>query len=236
MVAEEDAVNHIYAVWILDENGDRLATRYAAMTKEFFPDYKAQRAFEAKVMSKVGKQSTPIKVEPPPTDAGEQDGVTLKMSRPGIRGDSKEEAESDIVVVDDYLVLYKGINDIYVCVVAPETENEIIMLMLLDGIFDSLRHVADGKSLISVGLSKRTVLESLEYVILILDEAQDDGIIMEVDADSIIERVKMHVNIRNSSSSAIAMPSSADAMAQVKQATEGPAKKLFNTWWGGASK
>jgi len=199
-------LHQIYAVWILDDSGGRLATRYAARSKEYLPDYKAQIAFEKK--------------------------VTAKISRPANDG----AAEVDIVVVDDYMILYKSVNDIYICIVAPDTENEFILLTLLDGIFGSLHQAATGISMISSGLTKRSVLESLETVILILDEAQDDGVIMEVDSDSLLERVRMQASVGLSTPVSSMGPSSAETFAQAKQGVEGSAKKFLNNWWGGGSK
>eukprot|EP00397_Hematodinium_sp_SG-2012_P052808 GEMP01062673.1.p1 GENE.GEMP01062673.1~~GEMP01062673.1.p1 ORF type:complete len:198 (+),score=45.16 GEMP01062673.1:104-697(+) len=192
-----DSTSHILAIVILDVDGERLAARYNSSSLEVFPDIQSQCAFEKRIIQKLPKPSA---------------------QRSDTRWDN-----ADVAIIDDFLVLFKGTNDVFVCVVANTHENEIMLTQLLDGIFGSLT-ATTCTSIISQGLSKRSILEGLEMTILILDEVQDDGVILETEEEKIIARVKMHAG----GTEALSTPGR-DAFAQ---ATENTKNKLLHSLFG----
>jgi len=165
-MVQSQAISQIFGVCILDTEGERLAVRYAAPSQELFPDFLKQRAFEKKIIAKIPQQS----------QSKDKDG---------------KDTHADIAIIDDLLVLFRVANDVVVIVISELEENELVLVELLDGIFDSLITCCCG-SIMSQGLSKREVLVKLERAILILDEVQDDGIILETEEEKIVHRVKMH--------------------------------------------
>jgi len=159
------SISQILGCLILDAEGERLAVRYSSSGTKRFVDFKQQRAFEKKIIAKIPRNA---------------------LSR-----GSEKDTHVDVAIIDEQLVLFRGISDVLVIIVADELENEMVLMQLVDGIFDSLITCCCS-SIMSQGLSKRAVLEKLERAILILDEVQDDGIILEIEEDKICHRVKMH--------------------------------------------
>ena len=86
---------------------------------------------------------------------------------------------------DGNIVVYKFISDVHFYVTAEDHENELILLSVLQGFFESV-------SLLLRGLvEKRSVLENLDLVLLVLDELVDGGVILETDSGVIANRVSM---------------------------------------------
>ncbi|KAI7829988.1 coatomer subunit zeta-1-like protein [Kickxella alabastrina] len=64
-----------------------------------------------------------------------------------------------------------------------QTENELLLLSALQGFYDGVCQ------LVKYDLSKRKVLDNLDMVVLALDEAIDDGIVLETDGNVIASNV-----------------------------------------------
>merc|ERR1719160_1550474 len=94
-------------------------------------------------------------------------------------------SDADVAVIDEYTVLHQACNDVVVCVVSSPSENELVVLQLLEGIFASIQATAQG-SFLQQGLTKQSVLDNLSDILFILDEVLDDGVIMETDEDKIV--------------------------------------------------
>eukprot|EP01031_Cornospumella_fuschlensis_P032710 gene32710-39545_t len=68
----------------------------------------------------------------------------------------------------------------------PKTQqNELILTAILDLVFDTLSTLLKGQ------LEKRVFLDNLELVLLTIDEALDDGRVMELDSAAVVNRVLM---------------------------------------------
>ncbi|GAA5887839.1 hypothetical protein JCM6882_000772 [Rhodosporidiobolus microsporus] len=89
----------------------------------------------------------------------------------------------DILLLDNHLILYKQSLDLTFYVVGPAVENELMLHTALVAFYDAvallLRHQVE----------KRSILENLDLVVLALDEAIDDGIVLETDPIAIASRV-----------------------------------------------
>jgi len=72
-----------------------------------------------------------------------------------------------------------------VCVIGSGDESELVLAMVLEGFFDALTGVLQG------GTDRRTILDHLEMVMLLMDEVCDGGIVLECDAASLMSRVLM---------------------------------------------
>merc|ERR1711934_893212 len=103
----------------------------------------------------------------------------VKTARTNARG------EAEIIMFDNFVVVYKFVSDVYYYVVAEVEENEIVMAQVLQALCEStnilLRNSAD----------KKTVLENLDLVLIAMDEIIDGGIIFETDANQVASRVTM---------------------------------------------
>ncbi|KAJ7770654.1 coatomer protein [Mycena metata] len=111
--------------------------------------------------------------------------LTLKEQKAfekGLWGKTKK-AGGDIILYDGHLALYKHSLDLIIYFIAGPSENELMLSTALNNFVDALTLLLRNQ------IEKRGVLESLDLVLLCLDETVDDGIIMDTDAAAIASRV-----------------------------------------------
>lgn len=89
----------------------------------------------------------------------------------------------DVILYDNHLITYKQTNDIIVLMVAGISENELMLYSLVANVNEALTILLDNS------LDKATVLDKYDMVCLCLDEAIDDGIILEIDPAILVSRV-----------------------------------------------
>ncbi|KAF5100864.1 hypothetical protein D0Z03_000743 [Geotrichum reessii] len=167
----------IKATLILDNEGNRLYTKYYSpphadteASSTSLTSSKDQKAFEKSLFAKTNKQN------------------------------------SDVLIFDNHLIVYKQILDVSIYLVASSvTENEAMLFQVLIGIKDALSIVlantgssssnsmggssnSSSGGAGSGGIDKRAVLEHYDLVSLVIDEAIDSGIILEVDPTILANR------------------------------------------------
>lgn len=89
----------------------------------------------------------------------------------------------DVILYDNHLITYKQTNDVILVIVGAINENEAMLYSLASNINEALTILLDNS------LDKATVLEKYDMVSLCLDEAIDDGIVLEIDPAIIVSRV-----------------------------------------------
>lgn len=89
----------------------------------------------------------------------------------------------DIILYDNHIITYKQYNDIIIVLVGALEENESLLYSLNTNLCEALNILLDNT------LDKTTVLEHYDLVSLCIDEAIDDGIILEIDPAIIVSRV-----------------------------------------------
>ncbi|CAO1617380.1 unnamed protein product [Sympodiomycopsis kandeliae] len=99
------------------------------------------------------------------------------------RGTSASGA-TEIQLLDSNLLLSKSSIDVHLVVVAPAEENELMVSSVLSNLWEAI-----GMLLAGQGIEKRSLLENLDLITLAVDEAIDDGIILETDPATIASRV-----------------------------------------------
>lgn len=75
----------------------------------------------------------------------------------------------DIILYDGHLVVFKHSLDLIFYIVGPSSENELMLHSALNAFTDAV------SNLLRSQVEKRAVLESLDLVLLCLDETIDDG-------------------------------------------------------------
>ena len=83
------------------------------------------------------------------------------------------------------VIVFKARADVLMYVVGSEDENELILDTVLDGVTGALSILLGGD------VSANNILEHLDVAMLTVDETVDDGIILEVDSKTIVNRVLM---------------------------------------------
>jgi len=190
----EDGLCQVLALLVLDSDGQRLAVKYSSIAKK-----------ELWVGSKA--------------QLAFEKKVISKLPKP-----SAARSEVDVAVIDEYTVLFQACNDVVVCAVASATENELVVMQLVEGIYASMSSLTQGSSFLSSGLTKQLVLDGLADVLFILDEVMDDGIIFETDEEKISARVKMIDETEASNS--------AQAEQMFQKATQSAKSKLISSLLG----
>lgn len=116
-------------------------------------------------------------------DKASQADIEKKLFRKARGAGSKVDAE--VALVDGYTAVFKHSGDVTFFVLGGGDENELILVSVLEALFDAVA------SLLRGSVDKRAVLGNLELLLLAIDEAVDGGIILELDPREIDARVML---------------------------------------------
>ncbi|KAJ3298261.1 snare-like protein [Rhizoclosmatium globosum] len=97
--------------------------------------------------------------------------------------DKTKKLNSEIVLLDNQVIVYKNSHDVFIYFVGTMDENELILSSALQSFYEALSMLLAGQ------VEKRAILENADLVFLALDETIDDGIILESDSTQIAARV-----------------------------------------------
>jgi hypothetical protein len=89
----------------------------------------------------------------------------------------------DILLCEKIAAVVKMQTDLYFFVVGTQEDNELILSEVLETMVDALDTLFSGQ------LEKRTILENFDLLVLVVDEILEDGIILDLDATSIAQRI-----------------------------------------------
>ena len=92
---------------------------------------------------------------------------------------------SEIIMLENLTCVFRSNVDLHFYVIGSTNENEIILLTVLNCVFETLNQ------LLRRNLEKKFLLDYMDYVMLALDEICDSGILMEFDPSSVMQRVCM---------------------------------------------
>ncbi|GAM29190.1 hypothetical protein SAMD00019534_123660, partial [Acytostelium subglobosum LB1] len=96
---------------------------------------------------------------------------------------------SELEIIDQYIVVGGKTGDIQVYVVGLNSVNELALLDVLNVITSLMRRICATED--SSIISKKLLLENYNMLCLYLDEVINDGIVFEVDEDTIVGRVPL---------------------------------------------
>lgn len=103
---------------------------------------------------------------------------------PKTRGQNAR-TEAEIVMLENTVVVYRQGIDVVFCVAGSPDENELILVSVLDAMYEALNGILRSH------LEKRTLLDNLDLVLLTVDEIVDGGLILETDPIAVANRVLM---------------------------------------------
>ncbi|KAK3174991.1 hypothetical protein OEA41_002237 [Lepraria neglecta] len=125
----------------------------------------------------------------PPNASKEEPGSnpypTVKEQKAFEKGllEKTTKSNSDIILYDGRIVVFKMEGDVMMYVVGGSEENEILLFGVVLCLRDAL------SILLKNSTDKRTLIENYDLVSLAIDEIVDDGIILEVDPVIVASRV-----------------------------------------------
>ncbi|VVT58504.1 uncharacterized protein SAPINGB_P006242 [Magnusiomyces paraingens] len=167
----------VKAFLILDNEGKRVFAKY----------YRAPH--DSSAIAPVGKTAA---ASEPKSETGPHHQTTtdlaqvVKEQRTFEQGLFKKTYKqgADVVLYEDCVVAYKQVADVTLYVVGNGVdENEVLLYQALAGIHDALAH------LVRVAVDKRALLENYDLLSLVVDEAIDSGVVLEVNPAVLESRV-----------------------------------------------
>lgn len=93
---------------------------------------------------------------------------------------------AEVLIKDGYCVLYQFVSDVFFYVIASDNENELIVASVLEAVVGAVQ------LLLRDAIDSQTIMERLNYVMLVVDEVIDEGLILELDPQEVSNRVLMH--------------------------------------------
>ncbi len=127
---------------------------------------------------------------------------------------SSAAGEADIVLFDGHVAVMRAGKDVHLFVTGDQDENEIILVEVLNALYNALSSLLPGGS-----LSSRNMMEKLDVVLLVLDELVDGGVILEIESSAIVNRVGMKGAEGSAAASAVpGMPGVAGSASTPQQA------------------
>uniref|UniRef100_A0A8D1QQ19 Coatomer subunit zeta n=2 Tax=Sus scrofa TaxID=9823 RepID=A0A8D1QQ19_PIG len=93
--------------------------------------------------------------------------------------------DSEIALLEGLTVVYKSSIDLYFYVIGSSYENELMLMAVLNCLFDSL------SQMLRKNVEKRALLENMEGLFLAVDEIVDGGVILESDPQQVVHRVAL---------------------------------------------
>uniref|UniRef100_A0A3Q3LWY0 Coatomer subunit zeta n=1 Tax=Labrus bergylta TaxID=56723 RepID=A0A3Q3LWY0_9LABR len=95
--------------------------------------------------------------------------------------------DSEIALLEGLTVVYKSNIDLFFYVIGSSHENELMLMSVLNCLFDSL------SQMLRKNVERRALLENMEGLFLAVDEIVDGGVILESDPQQVVHRVALRV-------------------------------------------
>uniref|UniRef100_A0A8C5DG67 Coatomer subunit zeta n=1 Tax=Gouania willdenowi TaxID=441366 RepID=A0A8C5DG67_GOUWI len=93
--------------------------------------------------------------------------------------------DSEIALLEGLTVVYKSNIDLFFYVIGSSHENELMLMAVLNCLFDSL------SQMLRKNVERRALLENMEGLFLAVDEIVDGGVILESDPQQVVHRVAL---------------------------------------------
>eukprot|EP00999_Lentomonas_sp_LEN2_P000819 NODE_1819_length_727_cov_191.936667_g1769_i0.p1 GENE.NODE_1819_length_727_cov_191.936667_g1769_i0~~NODE_1819_length_727_cov_191.936667_g1769_i0.p1 ORF type:complete len:181 (-),score=16.37 NODE_1819_length_727_cov_191.936667_g1769_i0:119-661(-) len=158
-------IHNVKALIVLDNEGARVFARYYASELQAL---KKQTALEEQLFKKTKRKA--------PSEGEVSAEPIMEISD-----------FADICILDQYTAISRFDTDMYLYVLGSADENEVVLLSVLECFYTCLQNLVGS-------LDKRTVLESYEVFVLLADELIDDGIIMQINPDELLDQLTPHVS------------------------------------------
>ncbi|KRX08169.1 Longin-like domain [Pseudocohnilembus persalinus] len=94
--------------------------------------------------------------------------------------------QAEIFSLGQFNIVFKILSDVFIYVIGDSEENQVILSNVLQSLNDGLDYFTKDK------ISKKTVIEQYQNLILLIDEMIDEGIIVTLEVESLIARCTMN--------------------------------------------
>lgn len=145
------------------------------------PDHGSQVGFEKSIISKAVKSSALLAA----SGIGASSSGNEKGKESGAARKTDTETSTEIVLVDDFLVLLRLVNDVLLAVIAREDQNDLLMAEYMATFHNTLSAVLGNN------VCKKKIQDRLDQVFLVIDESLERGYLFETDPHTIVSRINM---------------------------------------------
>ncbi|XP_051905765.1 coatomer subunit zeta-2 isoform X1 [Hippocampus zosterae] len=107
-------------------------------------------------------------------------------------------ADNEIAFLEGMTIVYKSSIDLFLYVVGSCQENELMLMSVLNCLYECLNQI------LRKNVERRCFLENMEGAFLIVDEIIDGGVILESDAQQVLQKVNYRVDESSLSEQSVA--------------------------------
>ena len=158
----EGCVGDVKGCIILDNEGHRIIAKYYNANRGTpFETTQQQKNFERQLFLKSSKQSA--------SGSGASRSVNS--------------FENDIMTVDNYVAIFRSYSDMTFFIIGHAEDNELILGLVLDCIHACFDRI------FRKGIERRYLIENMSPVILVIDELLDQGVVMNLDPNTVLGRI-----------------------------------------------
>jgi hypothetical protein len=97
-------------------------------------------------------------------------------------------ANGEIIMLDNLTIVYRSNIDLFFYVIGSTSQNEIILVSVLNCMYDALNQI------LKKNVEKKYLLDYLDAAFLSVDEICDNGILLEADPSQVAQRVSLKEN------------------------------------------
>ncbi|XP_029942776.1 coatomer subunit zeta-2 isoform X2 [Salarias fasciatus] len=114
-------------------------------------------------------------------------------------------ADNEIAFLEGLTIVYKSSIDVFFYVVGSAQENELMLMSVLNCLFESLNQI------LRKNVERRGLLDNMDGVFLVVDEIVDGGVVLESDPQQVLQKVNYRADEN---------PLTEQSMAQVLQSAK----------------
>lgn len=92
-------------------------------------------------------------------------------------------ANAEIIMLEGLTCLYRSNVDLYFYVIGSTSENELLLVSVLNCLYDSISHM------LRKSVEKKSLLDNLDGAFMAIDEICDNGIVLESDPVTVTQRI-----------------------------------------------
>ena len=172
-------VGDIKGVVVLDNEGKRIIAKYYNVPRGLETNTQ-QKSFERQLFIKSNKQGSATGA----ASAGTGQSKPLNMY------------ENDIMTVENYVAIFRCYVDMTIYILGDKDDNELILASVLDTVHECFDKV------FKHSIERKSLINNMTAVILVIDELIDQGILMATDSQTILKRINIKVGHSSSGLSA----------------------------------
>jgi coatomer subunit zeta len=99
-----------------------------------------------------------------------------------------QKANGEIIMLNNMTIVYRSSIDLYFYVIGSINENEILLVSILNCIYDTMSII------VRKSFERKYFLRNMDMILLAIDEICDSGVLLEVDSARVMERINLRDN------------------------------------------